>query len=228
MSPGLFITATNTEVGKTTIGLIICDFFNQRKISYFPYKPVESGVEDVPADAWSYYMISKKKHALSDICPFAFKDPVSPTLAAEREQKAVTLCDLTQLLQKRSDFVLVEGAGGWYSPLTSDGLVSDLAKMLQYPVLFVVQDVLGAVNQALLTYKAILAEGLLPVGAVLNFSRPELITANLQQLQRYLPCPVFPITENFEEKQILRFFEFFDTEIYPRCISGSFHGNSQQ
>ncbi len=219
MSTGLFLTAVNTEIGKTTVGLLICDYFNQAQISYFPYKPIESGAESTLHDARAYHAVSQSKYELNEICPYPLKDPVAPTLAAEREGKVITLSDLQNQVKNRSQFILVEGAGGWYSPLCSDGFVSDLARMLGFPVLFVIKDELGAINQAVLTCKAILAEGLVPVAAILNFYKQGSLCENLKQLQKYLPCPVFPLSEKFEETEILRFYDFFGKVVYPACIS---------
>ncbi len=221
MSPGLFLSATTTEVGKTTIGLLICDYLNQSCIPYFPYKPVESGVENIPSDARAYHIVSKEKYAIDEICPFPLKDPVAPTLAAEREGKVITTNDILAPLQKREDFIVVEGAGGWYSPLTSDGMCSDLAKELGYPVIFVIKDELGAINQALLTARAIEVSGLFPVAAVLNFYRKDSLTANLSQLEKYLTCPVFPLSTRFKEEEVLKFFDFFSRFVYPRCAETS-------
>ena len=94
---------------------------------------------------------------------------------------------------KQGDFLLVEGAGGFYSPIAEDGLNADLAKKLQLDVIIVVEDRLGGINQALLTLKAVQNEGLDIQAVVLNRNNDndQSPTDNLSDLSKLTQIPVY-------------------------------------
>jgi dethiobiotin synthetase len=197
---GVFITGTSTDVGKTFIGVNIARQLNQRKINVIPRKPIESGClmqdgELIPQDASALKKAANYQGALSEICPYRFKPPVSPVRAAHLVNKALTTQQLVNICLQGSEdgFLLVEGAGGFYSPLAENGLNADFAVALQLPVLLVADDKLGAISQVLLNVEAIQTRGLQLVGVVLNSVNDTQNDEmdNSADLRERLDCPIF-------------------------------------
>jgi dethiobiotin synthetase len=197
---GVFITGTGTEVGKTFVGVEIARQLSRRNIKVIPRKPVESGClqqdgELIPQDASALKKAADYPGPLSDVCPYRFEAPVSPVRAAHLANKILTTEQLLNICLQGSEhgFVLVEGAGGFYSPLTEDGLNADLAVALQLPVLLVAEDKLGALNQVLLSAEAIKMRGLQLAGVVLNAldNDHNKHMDNTADLRERLDCPVF-------------------------------------
>lgn len=200
--PGIFITGTSTDVGKTFVGAGIARKLNQLKVNVIPRKPIESGClmhegELVPQDASTLKEAANYTGALSEICPYRFKPPVSPARAAHLVSEALTTKQLVNICLQGSEhgFLLVEGAGGFYSPLAENGLNADFATALQLPVLLVADDKLGAINHVLLSVEAIRARGLQLVGVVLNAvnDKQDEDMDNTADLRQHLDCPVFTI-----------------------------------
>lgn len=172
---GVFITGTNTGVGKTHIGVLLAKSLNENGIDIIPRKPIESGCERVnneliPSDAQALKQAANYPGSLSDVCPFRFEPPISPVRAAHLANKVLTTEQLVKHCMEGSEngFTLVEGAGGFYSPLSENGLNADLAVALQLPVLLVANDALGTLSQVLLNVEAIKMRGLAIAGIVLN------------------------------------------------------------
>ena len=197
---GVFITGTGTEVGKTFVGLEIARQLSQRKIKVIPRKPVESGClkrngELIPQDASALKKAADYPGPLSDVCPYRFEPPISPVRAAHLANKKLTTEQLVNICLQGSEhgFLLVEGAGGFYSPLAEDGLNADLAVALQLPVLLVAEDKLGALSQVLLSVEAIQKRGLQLAGVVLNAldKNHNEHMDNAADLRERLDCPVF-------------------------------------
>jgi dethiobiotin synthetase len=145
-------------------------------------KPVESGCarhgnELLPSDALALQAAAGGREALDRICAFPLAAPVSPTRAAALAGQSLTLEQLVAACGDEvgtEDFLVVEGAGGFLSPLTQDALNADLAQRLGLPVVLVAADRLGAVHQALVTAEAIERRGLLLAAVVLNQLDPTL------------------------------------------------------
>ncbi len=197
---GVFITGTNTGVGKTHIGIGIAHALQQQNIRVIPRKPIESGCpmvdgELVPRDAKALHQAAAYSGDLSEVCPYRFEPPISPVRAAHLANKVLTTEQLVSncLTGSENGFVLVEGAGGFYSPLSEDGLNADLAVALQLPVLLVAEDTLGVLNQVLLNAEAIKMRGLSLAGVVLNQLQPEKDPRmdNAADLREHLDKPVF-------------------------------------
>lgn len=199
---GVFITGTSTDVGKTFIATAIARQLCQQDISVIPRKPVESGCTRqgdnlIPEDASALKEAANYQGPLSDVCPYRFEPAISPLRAAHLANKTLTTEQLLSTCQQGSEqgFLLVEGAGGFYSPLTENGLNADLAAALQLPVLLVADDRLGVINQVLLNAEAIQLRGLELVAVVLNqldADRDEHMDNSADLCER-LDCPVFTI-----------------------------------
>jgi len=202
---GLFVTATDTNVGKTWVGTQLIKQLLESGVAVQPRKPVESGwLEDISqTDAWLLANTANKIAELDVICPNRFDAPISPDRAAQLESKILTVEMLHQQcveLTNPDDFLYVEGAGGFYSPMCTDGLNADLATSLQLPVLLVVEDRLGCINHTLLSIEAIKKRGLEIIAVVLNSPQDiETIESrmnNFEDLQKHLDCPVFALGHN--------------------------------
>lgn len=197
---GIFITGTDTEVGKTWVGSNLCAYLYQNGVPVTPRKPVESGCEKSnngilqPADANAYFKACQQTTSMDMICPYRYEAAIAPDQAAQLTGETLKLKMLADACAtKQADqFLLVEGAGGFYSPIASDGLNADLAESLGLPVLLVAANRLGAINHTLLTAQAIQQRGLNLIAVVLN--QMEMITHenmnNAIPLEKYLACPI--------------------------------------
>ena len=197
---GVFITGTGTEVGKTFVGVAIARALTRKKIQVIPRKPIESGCikhdgELIPQDASALKAAADYQGSLSEVCPYRFEPPISPVRAAHLANKILTTEQLVNICLQGSEngFLLVEGAGGFYSPLAENGLNADLAVALQLPVLLVADDKLGVLSQVLLNVEAIQMRGLHLSGVVLNALSNEQNDHmdNTADLRERLNCPVF-------------------------------------
>ena len=134
---GLFVTGTDTNVGKTWVGSSLLSELTKLNIPVKARKPVESGWptgEDITStDAWKLAQATNNTNALDEICPNQFSAALSPDRAAMLENKTLNLDDLYKDCLRgvtETDFLYVEGAGGFYSPISDDGLNADLANLL--------------------------------------------------------------------------------------------------
>ncbi|MBT8130438.1 MAG: dethiobiotin synthase [Gammaproteobacteria bacterium] len=197
---GIFISGTSTDVGKTHTAVLLAKALRDKNISVIPRKPVESGCqrvdgELVPADAQALLQAAHYDGKLAEVCPYRYQPPISPARAARLSNRTLTTEELlTACLQGAdSGFVLIEGAGGFYSPLTEDGLNADLAEALKLPVLLVAENTLGVLNQVLLNVEAIKARGLRLAGVILNKlnDSPDGHMDNAADLRERLNCKVY-------------------------------------
>lgn len=203
---GLFITGTDTDVGKTYIGSRIASLLHEAGIPVVPRKPIESGCELIegelqPNDASKYHDALKGEILLTDICPFRFEPAISPQRAARLVNQPISVCEVQQVCLNnvsKNNFLMVEGAGGFYSPLCEDGLNADLAKSLQLPVLLIAENRLGCINQILLTAQAIKHYELELCAIVLN-SKDTVDSKemnNFEDLKPYVSTPIFSISQH--------------------------------
>lgn len=200
MSAAFFVTGTDTEVGKTTVAAGLLHAARLAGLSTAAAKPVASGcvlTKDGLRNDDALALLSQSTLALryEEVNPHAFEPAIAPHLAA---REAGVLLDVAALqgpvqaiLDKRADFTLVEGAGGWRVPLAGQATLSDLAIALQLPVILVVGVRLGCINHALLTAEAILRDGLTLAGWVANVVDPQTsrLEDNLATLAERLPAP---------------------------------------
>lgn len=197
---GVFIAGTDTGVGKTRIGAALAYLLGQRGLRVRPRKPVESGCATgpdgwVPQDAVLLREASGANEPLDHICAYRLQAALSPERAAALEGATIGLEQLDAACRsgiESSDFLLVEGAGGFYSPLARGALNADLASGLGLPVLLVAADRLGAINHTLLTVEAARVRGLALAGVVLNqpAQQPDPQMDNAADLERWLQMRV--------------------------------------
>lgn len=201
---GLFITGTDTGVGKTYVaGLIARELVATGRIVGV-YKPVASGCwleagEVVANDARTLWEAAGRPGTLEQVCPQRFLAPLAPHRAAAVEGKHVDPRLLREGLEAwrgQCDVVLVEGAGGLMSPLSDDDYNADLALDLGFPLVVVAANRLGTINATLQTLitAAAYGEGLPVAGVVLNQaasgSDDASMTSNLEELAERCGPPV--------------------------------------
>ena len=173
---GYFITGSDTGVGKTYIACELIRQLRSLDVKLETRKPVESGCsigetgELIPADALELQAANNNLETIDRIAPYRFKAALAPPRAAALAGCHLKLAVLVIAcsLDNNQCRLIVEGAGGFYSPLAENGLNADLANLLQLAVIVVINDRIGAVNQALMTIQAVESRHLAIAAIVMN------------------------------------------------------------
>lgn len=169
---GLFVTATDTGVGKTLVACELIRRLRGRGIDACGMKPVETGVgSEGPLDALALRAAAGGSDPLEDVCPQRFALPAAPAVAAEAEGRALDLAALLGAftrLSARHECVIAEGAGGLLVPLAPGLDMAGLAAKLALPALVVARARLGTLNHTLLTLEALRARGIRVAGVVVS------------------------------------------------------------
>jgi len=215
---GLFITGTDTEIGKTWVSTIIVRDLVKAGHRVGVYKPLASdcvsdGQSIVSEDAILLWEAAGQPLTPNEVCPQCFQAPLSPHLAARAEGREVDSRLVRSGLDAWSDFdvVIVEGCGGLMSPVDDESFFADLAHEFGYPVVVVVDNRLGAINQGLqATITAnCFRDGLDVAGIVLNdaqaFQGDTSRDSNFDQLAKRSVAPVLSRVRHEAEN--------FDTEV---------------
>jgi len=175
---GVFITGTDTGVGKTFVACRLIRALESGGLDTAVFKPVETGCraddggELTPQDAVQLAHASRHRPAIDIVCRYRFADAVSPARAAQLAGVDLRVGDLAAACQSEPRrFAVVEGAGGLLSPIAGDGVNADLAAALNHAVVVVAADRLGCINHVLLTLEALAARNLAVVAVALN--RPD-------------------------------------------------------
>lgn len=176
MNNSIFIAGTDTGVGKTVVTGLLGRFFMEKGMSVVTQKWIQTGRSAFSEDIDTHLRLMGKKRQdiknyLEDVCPYVFKFPASPHLAALRENKNIDPEKIEKSFQKLTrefDRVLVEGSGGALVPLDERTLVIDIVKKLNMPVLIVAENKLGAINHALLTVEALEKRDMKIIGIIFN------------------------------------------------------------
>ena len=201
---GIFITGTDTGIGKTLVTSALVTCLTQRGIDVGVMKPIETGVSQstqAQSDGMRLRNAAGADDPLVDVCPYVFRLPVVPLSAAQAEGKAIQVTTILRsfhtLIQKHA-LMVVEGAGGVYVPITQSLNAIDLIYQMKLSAIVVGQSGLGGINHALLTLHALRDHNIPVVALVLNQQRPvrtkiaraqEQSTINL--LRRLAGVPVF-------------------------------------
>ena len=158
----LFITATGTNVGKTHTTVQLIEAFASKGLSVGVFKPIETGVIDIPHDASLLLKVCQKVNekfknlTVEDITAYTFPLPAAPFCADTKQEIVIEkIIEKYQELSQLCDILLVEGAGGLLVPVTKDFMMIDLAKKLEAKVLLVTPSRLGCINDTLLSMEAL-------------------------------------------------------------------------
>ena len=171
-SRGLFITGTDTGVGKTVVAGAIAAALRRRHRDVGVMKPIETGVgTQGPLDAISLCEAAGATDSLDLVCPQRFALPAAPSVAAAHEGRTVDL-ELIRAahaeLARRHALLLIEGAGGILVPIRAGYSMADLAAEFDAPLVVVTRASLGTINHTLLTLEAIERRGLVLAGVVIS------------------------------------------------------------
>jgi len=190
---GLFVTGTDTGVGKTVVSCALVRDLLRRGVDVGAMKPIETGVgDDGPLDALALQAAAGGVDSLDDVCPQRFSLPAAPSVAAIAEGRRVELWAIRRAYERlsaRHECVIAEGAGGLLVPATEEHSMADLARELGLPLLIVARAALGTINHTLLTLEAAVARGLSVAGVVISHAGGPLSPAdrvNLGALRRAL------------------------------------------
>jgi len=183
----LFVTGTDTGVGKTVVSTAIVRGLRARGIDAGAMKPVETGVDERgPLDARALREAAGAADPLDLVCPLRFALPAAPTVAAANEGRSVQLGPIREAfgaLRDRHDLVVVEGAGGLLVPVTEELDMAGLALELGLPVLVVARAALGTINHTRLTLAELERRGLECAGVVVSHAGGELSAADAANLE---------------------------------------------
>ena len=197
---GVFVTGSNTGVGKTTVAIEIVRHISQTR-DVKVRKPVETSCEIsdqnfIPKDAIALSAACQLQEPLNKVCPYCFEVEASAELASTASGEKLTIKDLVLACKQDIDksFVLVEGAGGLYSPIAEGALNVDLAVELQMPLIIVALDELGAISQALLTLEAAKNNNLIVACVILNVVENNNLS-NKEAIAAYTETPVVSFSQ---------------------------------
>jgi len=210
----LFFAGTDTDVGKTYTAALVARMLYHQGKRVGVYKPVASGCRSgqpqealIADDAVALWEAAGRPRCLNDVCPQRFIQPLAPPQAARVEGKSVDrelLLEGARCWQQDYDVLIIEGAGGLFSPL-ADGLLNiDLVKQIDSMLLIVAANRLGVIHQTLSTCAAARHHGVLPTGIILCDPRGPApasdqdatghadpsVTSNAEQISQYSDVPL--------------------------------------
>ncbi len=215
---GIFITGTDTGVGKTIIAAAVARALRVKGLNVGVMKPIETGCKKegdvlIPSDGEFLKYISDSDTPLNEITPFCYETPVAPSVAADIEGRQVNIDALLELFSKRlqaHDFLVVEGVGGLKVPIRDDFFVSDLIRLMKLPVVVVAMNKLGVINHTFLTIQMAQAEELNIKGLIINDLRKKddiSVETNIAVIKRLIGVPllgVFPYLKDMTKENIER------------------------
>jgi dethiobiotin synthetase len=168
---GLFVTGTDTGVGKTLISAALLRYARRLGLVPIPFKPAETGCAPDPADARALWQAARPPIDEADVCLYALRLPVAPLAAAEAEGVRIDpqrIAHRANVLAAKGDLLLVEGAGGLLVPYADGVTAVDLAKQLDLALLVVARTALGTVNHTALTLREAARSDVPVAGLILN------------------------------------------------------------
>ncbi len=208
MIPGIFITGTDTGVGKTVITCGLLRALVDAGHTAIGMKPVATGGEATAdglrnADALDLLSQSRPQLSYAPINPCVYATPASPHIAARRDGSEVRLEPIAQAYsacRAAAEIVLVEGVGGWRVPLSESLQTVDLVRHLRLPVILVCALRLGCINHALLSAAAIVADGVELIGWIANALEPDYAyrAETIDTLNSRLPVPLLGVTAHYD------------------------------
>jgi dethiobiotin synthetase len=190
MNNGIFITGTDTGVGKTIVSAILIRSLIKKGLRVGVMKPLETGcIKKIEKDGREYLypsdgMFLREVACLDEpidvITPFRFELPLAPMVASDLEGKQVDIrkvIDSYKAIRRICDFMVIEGVGGLLVPITrlknrSYYFVSDMIKDLNLPTIVVSRPTLGTINHTLLTINYLIKEGIKVKGVIINYHNP--------------------------------------------------------
>ncbi len=203
---GLFITGTDTGVGKTLVAAGVTRLARQKGLNAVAVKPVETGCpvrkgELFPEDGHLLWEASERAITLDDCAPFRFTFPAAPNRAAAVVGARLFPNEIKNHIHeiaKRADFVIVEGAGGLMVPIHENYLMIDLIGEVGFPVVLSARSKLGTLNHTMLSVEVLSSRGLPLAGIVVSFTDPqggpeeEFVVSDMKRLIKDVPVSGMP------------------------------------
>lgn len=230
---GLFVTGTDTGVGKTVIACGLARLAREKGLRVVAVKPVETGCPVVegrlfPQDGAALRAAAGDILSLDETTPFRFSFPASPYRSSVMESVRLKTADMAEhvvSLSERGDFIIVEGAGGVLVPVEEGRFMTDLMTRLSLPVLLVGRTALGTINHTLLSLEALKARGLTVAGVILSASsaepgpEEEYTARDLAVLCRPVPLAVLPFTKTpSEPSRVAELLAASWPKEFPECL----------
>ncbi len=208
----LFVTGTDTGVGKTRVATALLGALGRRGLSVAGMKPVASGCRETPEglrneDALALIGASTVRVKYADVNPYAFAPAIAPHIAAQEAGQIIELEVLEHAYERLAlvaECVVIEGAGGWLTLLGERETLADFARLVDADIVLVVGLRLGCLNHALLTAQAIRTMDLSLAGWVGNSMGPafERAEANLATLRRHIAAPCLGVLPHTPQPEV--------------------------
>ena len=195
----VFITGSGTSVGKTYFTCSLIDLIIKKGLKVSPYKPIETGCKKInnkliPNDSKKFYKLVNKSIDIKLINPYRFQQSISPNRAIQLSKKEINIKNYVEKVKKlpKNDFLIIEGAGGLCSPISSDGLNIDLIKKMNLKTILVVKDEIGAINNTLLNIEILKKYKIGVIAIILNriILKQPVGMNNLLEIRTYTTIPI--------------------------------------
>ena len=204
-----FVTATGTEIGKTFVTALLCRQLRAKGVAVRALKPVLSGYEPAHAAQSDSGLIlaalgeAVTENAVAAMTPWRFAAPISPDMAAAREQRKIDFGALVRFCRDGAEeTLLIEGVGGAMAPLTATHTVMDWMAALDAPALVVAGSYLGTISHSLTTVEAIRGRGVAVAGVIVSESEcsPVPVPETVKTIARFLPdLPVIAVPRSGDD-----------------------------
>jgi len=208
-----FVTGIDTSCGKTmTTGLLAKNFKEQKK-SVITMKIVQTGCKNISDDIKVHRKIMNEDFNIYDYnkvtCPYMFRFPASPNLASKLKNKTININKINNCikeLQKKFDYLIIEGIGGIMVPLKNNFTILDFLKNNKFNIIVVTSDKLGSINHTLLTLNALKTSKLSLTALIFNnyLSENEIINFNTKKYLKKF------VSTNFKESDFIEIYNVND------------------
>jgi dethiobiotin synthetase len=224
MHKGIFITGTDTGVGKTFVSVGLLKALKETGLNACPMKPVETGCkikkgELVPEDTLKLVKAAQVSEPMDIINPYRFRQPLAPAIASELEGTVIVRKKIISAYNKLSnkyDITIIEGAGGIMVPIRQNYLFLDLIKDLALPVIIVSRPGLGTINHTLLTIEAARTREINIIGVIINcladVKKDVSVKTNPRMIEKLTGVPVLG-TVPYMEKLNSKVFKYLAMKI---------------
>lgn len=223
-----FITGTDTNIGKTLVAAGLLVAAKNYGLTTAALKPVAAGCGQTEAglrnaDALLLQSVITQKLDYDQINPYALEAAIAPHIAAQQEKRSLSVDRLAGICRgvlSSADFTLLEGAGGWRVPINPRETLADLAKNLDLPVILVVGIRLGCINHALLTFEAIVRDGVAVAGWVANCVDADMpvLQENIDSLRTRLPVPCLGVVPFLKDAMPTVVASYFDEAVFAHLM----------
>ncbi len=194
----LFITGTDTEIGKTVVSCGIVRGLVTAGYRVAAFKPVASGCAQTAAglrneDALALMAAANVDLPYDTVNPWTFEPPIAPHIAAAQQGVIIEPQKFANGMQGLdANYAIIEGVGGWCVPLSADSMLVDLVRGCADAVILVVGMRLGCINHGLLSAAAILADNIPLAGWIANYKDDDMLCQadNLESLRQRMPVPL--------------------------------------